>query len=189
MLDWPTVGVVVTVVAVLLGGATFIVSKIFNLGKVSNRLEVVESEVKKIDDAINSTKDTITKRIDDLMILMTQSNLTVAHSPRQLSTEGIRIFESSGIKPIVEQYFDEIVEKVKERKPENAYQAEKAILDVVNGLIGEDDVKNFVEKGAFNSGSTVEIVLFVAGIFIRDKVLSEIGLRPEQIDQYNSDKK
>jgi hypothetical protein len=58
----------------------------------------------------------------------------------------------------------------------------------VVGQLGQDvALRNDLEQGAFESGSSVTTVLFVGAIYIRDRVLKELGLRPEDINTHDPD--
>lgn len=52
----------------------------------------------------------------------------------QLTDEGLKIAKESGIAKLVEEYFELILEKVREVEPPNAYRAQAKILEVVKGL-------------------------------------------------------
>lgn len=171
-------------VGTLAAAIAYIVNKIYNLGKIIQRLENVEQDIKDVKKDVRASTKDLVKRIDDLMIAVTQTSLSEAHSPRQLTAEGRRVLQESGIDSIVEDKFDLIVRKVSERQPENAYQAERAVIDCVRHLTDEPAIKDAVEEGAFRSGSLAAAVLYVGALYIRDRVLGELGLRPEEIDNH-----
>lgn len=159
-------------------------TKIFDLGRIMQRLATVEADIKEVKKEVRKGNKDLAKRIDDLMLAFAQSSVTEAHSPRQLTNEGKRILKDSGINTIVDDKFDYIVREVAKRKPENAYQAERSIIDVVISLAADPAIKDAVEEGAFNSGSSAPIVLVVGATYIRDRVLKELGLKPEEIDEH-----
>lgn len=133
---------------------------------------------------VKSTRDDLTKRIDDLMKLLAQMGLTASASPRRLTEMGEKVLKDSGIDTIVDDKFDYIVKKVKAKNPENPYQAEQDVLSVVEDLSGDSTVRDAIERGAFNSGQIVSAVLFVGGIYIRDRVLQELGFDVNKIDDH-----
>lgn len=184
-LDWPDIGVITTIVAAIVGAAVFIVIRIFKLGKVAQRLQEVEAGIKEVKGDVKKSNKDLTTRIDDLMKMLAQKGLAAADSPRQLTPKGIKVVKNSGIDSIVEDRFDYIVRKVQDRKPSNPYQAEKAVLEVVEELVNDPALKDAIEEGAFNSGYFLQSVLFAGGIYIRDKVLSELGYKVEEIDAHN----
>lgn len=168
----------------IVGVVFWIGTKIFNLGQIIQRLTTVEADIKEVKKDVRKGNKDLIKRIDDLMLAFAQSSVTEAHSPRQLTTEGKRILKDSGIDTIVDDKFEYIVKEVRKRKPENAYQAERAIIDAVSRLADDATIKDAVEEGAFNSGSLTPVVLIVGATYIRDRVLKELGLSPEEIDKH-----
>lgn len=182
---WQIVGAVVAVVVFFAGIVTFVVRSIFKLGQFSQRLKTVEDSAGAIKTELQATRKELTERIDSLINLSIQKGLSESHSPRQLNEEGRRVLRDSGIDTIVDEKFDEIVKKVEDKAPENAYQAEQAVLDVVESLIEEAAIKDAVENGAFQSGYPIAGVLFTGGLYIRDRVLKELGFTASEIDKHN----
>ncbi len=183
---WQIIGAVIAVILFICAIISFIVKCIFSVGKFSNRLENVEDSVKGLKGDIRETRKDLTDRIDNLMSLVkisAQSGLSVSNSPRRLSDEGKRVLENSGTNEIVDDKFDLIVKEVTKRKPENSYQAEKDVFDVVEGLISDPVIKDAMENGAFQSGYPLPAVLFVAGLYIRDRVLKKLGFDVDEIDK------
>jgi hypothetical protein len=171
-------------ITAILGVLIWIARRIFDLGKIVQRLDTVEKDVKSVKTEVKKTGKDLAERIDNLMLTIAQSGLTESHSPRQLTSEGERILKSSGINDVVDSKFNVIVSKVRSLNPENAYRAEKATIDVVRELGKDPTIKDAVEEGAFNSGSLVDVVLFVGAIYIRDRVLKELGFNSEEIDKH-----
>ena len=63
--------------------------------------------------------------------------------------------------------------------------AEKAVLEAVDSLIDNETVKDAIEEGAFNSGYSVGSVLFVGGLYIRDRVLEHLEFNVKEIDKHD----
>ena len=59
---------------------------------------------------------------------------STSHSPRQLNPRGEDILKNSGIKEIVDTKKDKLLAAVKEKKPTNPYDAEMAIMQVMQEL-------------------------------------------------------
>jgi hypothetical protein len=110
-------------------------------------------------------------------------NVTESNSPMVLNEKGRKILVDSGIDKIVDSQFEDILAKVREKNPVNAYQAQETIKDIVKELIYNPLLKNQIELGAFRAGSDVEIVLFTGAFYIRDRILEKMNLVPEDIDK------
>jgi hypothetical protein len=178
-LTWQDIGAIFAVVAIVGGGILWISDKIFNLGKISQRLSGVENAIR---DDLKPGLQNIADKLHEVALAVNANAVTTSNSPRILNDDGKKILNSSGIKKIVEDRFNTIIDKVRASNPENSYQAEMQVLKAVNAIALEPNMKNALEQGAFESGSTVSTVLFVGGIHIRDRVLAELGLRAEDID-------
>jgi prophage DNA circulation protein len=94
------------------------------------------------------------------------------------------VLEQSGIRIIVEPRLGQITKKVKAKKPENAYQVQEMLLDIVQKLKSDTELRNGIEQAAYNSGVSVETVLLVAAIDIRDTVLERLNMKPDDIDRH-----
>lgn len=173
----------------VLGG---IILLIFRSGKVVQNIEHIdkdltklESDVKDIDNDMHEVKlqvgkiSFIEQRLDSLW----KSFFSVSKSPMQLNDRGLKILEDSGIKIIVEDKFTEIVQKVKNRNPKNAYEIQEFTQQIVEEYKSDLTLKNSLENGAFKSGADVSTVLLVGGIYIRDRVLKELGFNIDDIDK------
>lgn len=154
-------------------------------GATDARLTSLESGLKDVKKEITETRKDLTQRIDNVLLAVAGKGLAESNSPRQLNSEGRKVLESSGINTVVDDRFDYIVEQVRKRGPQNPYQAEQAILSVVNDFVNDPVLKDAIEEGAFRSGYLVPSVLFVGGLYIRDRVLEALGMRVDDIDQHD----
>lgn len=155
-------GIVITIV----GGLVFL---IFRSGTVVEKINNVETRLSKVE-----------IRLDGLW----ERYFSVNKSPVQLNDNGLKVLEDSGIKKIVEDRFKIIVDKVKEKNPQNAYQAQEFVKNIVEDFKNDISLKNILENGAFKSGVDVFTILFVGAIYIRDKVLIQVGFNIDDIDKF-----
>ncbi len=73
---------------------------------------------------------------------------------------------------------------MKEKEAKNAYDAEQVILSIVDELPKHcPDVIDRLKTGAFQTGASIETVLLVGGIYLRDLILPELGFSLDHIDQ------
>ena len=149
---------------------------------VLERMELAVHHIKERVDSIPALVGdvaTITKRVDTLW----ERAFALSHSPRQLSPLGERVLKSSGIAKIVDDRFDQIVTKVREINPPNAFQAEQTVIDAVSDLRNDPALTGALENGAFQSGVDIDSVLLVGGIYIRDRILGALGLSTEDSEK------
>lgn len=149
---------------------------IFNSGKIFNRVERVEKDVTDIKADVNEIKTTIpvlANRVETLW----KARIAGSNSPRQLNELGEKIFEQSGIKQIIEENSERIIQKVRVNKPQTTYKAEEYIIEAVQELKNDPSLIVLLEDGAFKVGSDVDTVLLAGAIGMRDSILTQLDLK------------
>ncbi len=122
----------------------------------------------------------IESRVNDLW----QDRVAPAHSPRQLNERGNSILEKSGIKEIVDSKKETLLGIIRKKGATNPYDAEAIILSVMADLPNHcPDVIEKLKTGAFNSGASMNDVLLVGGIYLRNLTFPELGFKVEELDK------
>ena len=105
-------------------------------------------------------------------------------SPRQLNRIGADILNTSGVKEIIDAKKDALVIEIKKMPLGNAYDAEQAVMSVVNKL-PEDypDTIPQLKKGAFALGQNIDVLLLVGGIYLRNMIFPELGFSLTDLDE------
>ena len=107
-----------------------------------------------------------------------------AESPRQLNEKGQRVLEESGIKQIIDQKKEKLLSLVKEKNPQNSYDAEKQIEAIVMELPKHcPEVISELKTGAFNAGVNIADVLFIGGIHLRNLIFEDLGFKLDDLDK------
>lgn len=110
--------------------------------------------------------------------------LAPGQSPRQLNEDGERILTESGIKDIIETRKSALLELVKQKGAENPYDAEQNITSVVAELPKRHpDLLHQLKEGAFKTGVSVDTVLFVGGVHLRNLIFKELGYDLVDLDK------
>jgi len=65
-----SLSLVVTILTAAATGIVFLVVRVFNLGKVSNRLEVVEKDIKAVKREVKEIRGDVNARIDEVLQLL-----------------------------------------------------------------------------------------------------------------------
>jgi hypothetical protein len=113
-----------------------------------------------------------------------KDSLAPASSPRKLNDRGIDILEKSGIKKIVDDKKNDLLNIVKEKNFTTAYDAEREIERVMNELPQHfPDIMASLKKGAFKTGADINAVLFVGSIYLRDEIFKDIGFSLTDLDK------
>ena len=146
----------------------------------------VDTIVKKIDNLIEPDLRDMRERfggIESKVDTLWKDRYAPASSPRQLNEQGQEILQKSGIKEMIDGKKEELTNLVKQKNPQNAYDAEKAILATMQEFSEHypaliDQLKN----GAFQAGADIDGVLFVGGIYLRELIFPVLGFSPGDID-------
>ena len=121
--------------------------------------------------------------VEDRVNTIWKDEYAPANSPRQLNEKGNTILENSGIKEIIERKKEQLLRVVKSKNTTNAYDAEQTILSVVMDLIEHcPDIEKDLKSGAFKVGASIDSVLFVGGIYLRNLIFEELGFSLKDID-------
>ncbi len=107
-------------------------------------------------------------------------------SPLTLNGMGASILSGSGVKEIVDEFAPQLVEEIKEKNPQNAYQVQERAREVMLNMKNKTEMLPQLEVGAFNTGTDVDTVLFVGSVYLRDLVLPKFNFKLEDIDDKKS---
>lgn len=146
----------------------------YKFGEKASRLIHVENDIK---DTIKPSIRNIEQKLDEVLKTVTLRQVAESHSPRALNDFGKRVRDESDVRSIIGPQLQQLVNVVRQRNPENAYQVQEYLLDTIQELYKDTSLKGAIEQAAFKSGVSVETLLVVAGIDIRDTVLDSLGMR------------
>ena len=124
--------------------------------------------------------------VEDRVGTIWKDKYAPAASPRQLNKLGESLLEKSGIKEVIDRNRDDLLRSVRERNYSNAYDAEKATLAVVGDLAKQAPPEELdkLKHGAFETGSSLDAILLVGGIYLRNLIFPELGFSLEDIDTH-----
>lgn len=185
---WQSVGVIVAIITAVAAALVFIIRQFFKLGIISQRIKNVEATSETLEAEIKGVSSKLDQLIGKVAIIAKDAitdSLSVSNSPRQLSELGKKVLVDSSIEQTLDPLFDQILEQVKSLNPENPYQAQESLFDVVQSLKSDEGLRSAIENGAFLSGHSPEEVLFVGALNIRDKVIESLGLQVGDIDKHD----
>jgi hypothetical protein len=103
------------------------------------------------------------------------AHLAKSNSPITLNEAGLRALETSNIREFAEQAYAEIFARVKAKNPQNAYQAQEALISIVTSYQNDEEYKLKLQEDAYAVGHDVDSLLFVGAMAIRDRVISDLG--------------
>ncbi len=149
------------IIASLIGIAWFAGIKI---GKIENSIEWIKNEIEKIWNIVR------------------EKPITVSNSPMVLNETGQKILNESGIKNIILENKEMLLNAIREKNPETAYDVQEIAKKVVNLLKENTDIFIRLKNGAFKSGTNIDSVLLVGSFPLRDMALKELGFKTEDLD-------
>jgi len=149
---------------------------IYRSGKVMQHITHIDKDIEEIKNVIKVIP-VLEWKVDELW----KRRNSTKNSPTQLNDEGKNILKDSGVKKIIKEHLEQIIEDVKSKNPGNAYQAQEHIIEVVRQLKEIPSLNETLENGAFNSGVSVETVLYVGAVDIRDDILIQLDFKEKFI--------
>ena len=155
----------------------YIGRKLQILDDVKKSADATQKEVKGIDRMVNIIK---TK-----MDILWSERVAPSGSPMQLNERGQKILKESGIKEIVDERFDELLNKIKEKNPSNAYQVQENSKKVVYKLKDDRDLIPKLEMSAYEAGVDIDTILLVGAIYLRDLALPKFDWKLEDVDKHD----
>lgn len=171
-----------------------------HLGRIKNLEADTEGNIKpainkiieKIDNVIIPGINDIKVDVSNIKGRMDRSSLaaiTEVSSPMRLNKIGKKILTDSKINIIIDEYYDDILKKVRSKDTSNAYRVQEAVVEAVKSLYDIEHLNGKIEVGAYEAGYGVELVLLVGALFIRDRILKELNLLPDDIEKHDPDTK
>jgi hypothetical protein len=166
----------------LIGIPTIIAALIY-IGRKLQVLDTVEKKVETLEKTLEKMFERFIK-VEERVNTLWKDEVAPARSPRQLNDVGTTILNESGIKEIILEKKSELLAKVREINPTNAYDAEQATLNVVSDLPKHcPDVVPRLKDGAFRVGQGTETVLLVGGFYLRNLIFSDLGFSLTDLDK------
>lgn len=166
--DWITIiGLVVGLFITTMGSTLLLV---FKMGIIHNKIDTMQETLKEIP----MIKLTIAQMLVKLEVLW-QAHLSISNSPISLNEVGLKALETSNIGAFVERVYSEILARVKASNPQNAYQAQEALISILSSYQNNEEYRLKLQEAAYASGHDVDSLLFVGALAIRDRVILDLG--------------
>lgn len=156
---------------------------IFTGGRVFERIGNIKDEIDELKPDVKMIP-LIKEKVDVLWA----SRYTEPGSPMVLTEKGKKILVDSKIENFTTEYYDEILKQVKERNLQNSYQVQEALFEIMRNYKNNDACKSKLENAAFIAGVDVDTVLLVGAVNVRNKIISELNMKVEDIDKFDPTK-
>ena len=86
------------------------------------------------------------------------------------------------IKQIIDSKLEQLLDELKNKKPENAYQIQECARKVMQILKNDSEILSKLQVGAYNTGVDVDTVLFTGSLYLRDLALPKFNCKLEDVD-------
>lgn len=141
-------------------------------------LSVIRTDMKWVNQeqvpSITRRLNNVEEKVDDLWVIAKAASA----SPIRLNESGEKLLRQSTIPQMMDQRYYEILAEVKGTNPTNRYWAQKNLMVVVHRLKEDPETLSWLEATAYEGGVSVNTVLLVAAIYLRDKIIADLGFEP-----------
>lgn len=112
-----------------------------------------------------------------------------SHSPVRLTEAGKKILAESGIKEAADANKGTLLNSIKNRHPETAYDVQKITRDIFQNIAWSSDVVKKIKEYSFESGQWgLYDILDVGAVYFRDIALREFGYEVADVDASDPDR-
>ncbi|MDD5291120.1 MAG: hypothetical protein PHZ04_03315 [Patescibacteria group bacterium] len=111
--------------------------------------------------------------------------VAIGQSPIKLTPLGQEVLQNSGILEILKAQKESLIKKIKESKPQTAYDVQETTKNTftIEKLGLSEQEANRLKNYAFSKGITLAEVMLAGSIYFRDIVLEEMGLKVDDLDK------
>lgn len=182
--DWIAIfGIAAGLFVTIIGSTWHLSHQISNLAQRVTNLEIrfdkFEVRFEKLEETVNNLRVTVAEMLVRLDILW-RRHIANSNSPIALNESGLRALEKSNIGAFANDHYTEILSRVRAIKPDNAYEAQEALISVVNQYKRMDEYRSMIQQAAYFSGYDIDPLLFAAALSIRDRVIEDLGFANER---------
>lgn len=138
---------------------------------IGDKIERIGKEVSEVDSRVSKIEGKL-------------FGVAIGASPIKLTPLGQEVLQNSGILVILKPKTQFLITKIKEQKPQTAYDVQeltKNIFTIENLELSQEE-ENKLKNYAFTKGITLNDVLYASAIYFRDVALQELGFKIEDLD-------
>ena len=165
--------------------------------EVNGKFNSFEGKLDSLSSKVDTNKDDLIREIRTIEVSFTEIKMVVFsskkvnkglmanNSPLKLTDEGISLLTDSGGDKYVDKYFDSLTESMRSLNPKSAYDVQSYTLTVLTPYSSQDDfipIKDYIYK----KGYSLEDVLSVMCLHLRDKALPKFGFHIDELDNHEN---
>ncbi len=180
-MDSNTLTIAVSIAGVLLSGfVSFVVANI-RIGEYKGKVDTHHVDISEIKKEQKEVRD---KVISCETSLREREPLGKRKSPISLTDRGNKVLNESGGKKFIDDNLSEFSSKVEAKEPKTSYDVQEISKEVISGLQNDDRV-NPLKDYLFKEGMEIDDIIFVLGIYLRDRILEQKHWKVEDIDAHD----
>lgn len=156
-----------------IGIPTIVVALVY----IGRKLQVLDN----VERTVESMRDRFTV-VEERVKMLWKDEVAPAGSPRQLNERGNAILSGSGIKALIDAKRDDLFVAMQAKNLKNPYDAEQCVLQAVADFKKDSAIVDTLKTGAYSVGADIDTVLLVGGIYLRDKIFTDLGFAVTDLD-------
>lgn len=177
--------IIVSIAGVLVSALiSFIVANI-RIGEYKNKVDTHASDIRDLKDEHKEVRD---KVIACETSLKEREPLGRRKSPVALTDRGNKVLLESGGKDFIDESFAELNGMVDAMNPRTSYDVQEDSKKVIEALTSDVRI-NPLKEYLFKEGMELEDIVFVLGIYLRDKILESKKWNMDDIDIHDPKRK
>ena len=156
-------GIMLTIITILTAIIGYFVKKTFD------KVEIISDNVFDIKPKVD---------------ILWKDKIAPALLPRQLNERGENILNESGIKVLIDEKKDDLLQLIKNKNISNPYDAESSINEIMLNLLKYyPNMTDKIKNGAFSMGVDIDTVLYAGSIYLRNLIFKDLGFSIEDLDK------
>ena len=147
-------------------------------------LPTIRATLHSINTSLNSFRNSL-----DIFITSRPSSVAESKSPLSLNSNGEKLAKELDAEKIIDRNFQELRRSVDAEELNNAFDVQQVAMSVARNFFAsqkDDDLIIKAKDIAYNKGLPSLDLYTIFGILLRDKILEERGLVPNDIDKNTS---
>jgi len=112
-----------------------------------------------------------------------------SHSPINLNKKGETWLTESGLNTYIDSHKSDLMSQCEAQRSTNPYEVQKYIFNFFDELQFDPAFDSKLKQFAFEKGTTVNILRRVGAIYFRNLCIAEFGMKAEDIDAHDPEKK
>lgn len=159
---------------------TFLVILLY-VGKYREKVDRLDKENDKLNQQFLNISSKLSKIEGILEISRMVSPYVQSKSPLGLTEKGKALLIDSKGKDYIDLRKNEFLKEIKSKNPKTAYDVQEMSKLVIKSRTKCDEF-NSLKDFAFRKGLSIDVILDVLGIYLRDIVLKELGFKDSDIE-------